>query len=124
MALILIVEDDEQVRVLAESILQERGHETLSAGTTEQALALLDGERKPDLLFTDLGLHGDIEAGLHLAQEVVKRVPELPVLYTTGQGITDGMKALFVERQGYIPKPYTADQLAVAVDNLASRNRR
>ena len=123
MALILVVEDEEQVRVLTESILQERAHETLSAGTVEQALAILEGERKPDLLFTDLGLHGDIEAGLHLAQEAVKRIPNLPVLYTTGQGITDGMKALFVDPHGYISKPYTAEQLAIAVDNLAGKNR-
>jgi hypothetical protein len=40
MARILIVEDDEQVRVLAESILQEHGHTTLSADTLEQAIAL------------------------------------------------------------------------------------
>jgi two-component system, NtrC family, nitrogen regulation response regulator NtrX len=124
MALILIVEDEEQVRVLAESILQERGHETLSAGTTEQALALLEGERKPDLLFTDITMQGDVQAGLHLAQEAMKRVPEMPVLYTTGQGITDGMKALFVDPHGYIPKPYTADQLGIAVANLTTRNRR
>ena len=47
---------------------------------------------KVDLLFTDLGLHEDLQAGLKAAQEAVKRVPSLPVLYTTGQGVTDGMR--------------------------------
>ena len=120
MALILVVEDDEHIQVLAESILQERGHETLSAGTAEQALALIDGERKPDVLFIDIRLHDDIEAGLHLAQEAVKRVPSLRVLYTTGYGITDGIKALFVEPYVYIGKPYTAEQLVMAVSNLTN----
>lgn len=118
MAVVLIVEDEEQVRVLAESILQEHGHKTLSAGSMEQAVALLEGDDKIELLFTDLALHGDTQAGLALAQEIIKRLPGLPVLYTTGQGITDGMKALFVERFGFIPKPYTADQLCTAVANL------
>jgi DNA-binding NtrC family response regulator len=118
MALVLIVEDEEQVRVLAESILQEHGHKTLSAGTTEQAIALLEGGDKVELLFTDLGLHEDLQAGLALAQEAVKRLPRLPVLYTTGQGITDGMRALFMERHSFIPKPYTAEQLCTAVANL------
>ena len=31
------------------------GYEALSAGTVEQAIALLEGDQKPDLLFTDLG---------------------------------------------------------------------
>jgi CheY-like chemotaxis protein len=35
MAIVLIVEDEEQVRVLADSILQEHGHKTRSAGTSE-----------------------------------------------------------------------------------------
>jgi CheY-like chemotaxis protein len=38
MAVVLIVEDEEQVRVLAEAIIQDLGHETLTAGTAEQAL--------------------------------------------------------------------------------------
>jgi two-component system, NtrC family, nitrogen regulation response regulator NtrX len=122
MACILIVEDEEQVRVLAESILQDDGHETLSAGTVEQALALLDSDAKPDLLFTDLGLHGDNQAGLTVASEAVKRIPKLPVVYTTGQGVTDGMQALFVEGFGFIAKPYTAEQLTTAVSNALNAN--
>jgi CheY-like chemotaxis protein len=39
MALVLIVEDEEQVRVLAEPIIQDMGHETLTAGTADQARA-------------------------------------------------------------------------------------
>ena len=105
-------------RVLAESILQEHGHQTITASTFDEAMALLDGEDKVDLLFTDLGLHSDQQAGLTLAQEAVKRLPRLPVLYTTGQGITDGMRALFVERYGFLAKPYTAEQLVTAVANL------
>jgi PleD family two-component response regulator len=51
MSVILIVEDEEQVRVLAESFLQTEGNKTLSAATIEQALALIEGEEPVDLLF-------------------------------------------------------------------------
>ena len=64
MAVVLIVEDEDQVRVLAEGILQDGGHETLSASTAEQALALLNGAQRVDLVFTDIGLQSDIQAGL------------------------------------------------------------
>jgi DNA-binding NtrC family response regulator len=111
MAVVLIVEDDEQVRVLAESYLQEQGHQTLSAATADEALAALEVTEWVDLLFTDIGLHGDIHAGLELAKQIVERRPELKVLYTTGQGVTDGLMALFVKDSAVLPKPYTVDQL-------------
>jgi len=66
MAVVLIVEDEEQVRVLAEAIVQELGHETLTAGTAEQALAVIQERADVDLLFTDIGLQQDLEAGLKL----------------------------------------------------------
>jgi DNA-binding NtrC family response regulator len=92
MAVVLIVEDDEQVRVLAEAIIRELGYETLTAATAEQALALVGERSDIDVLFTDIGLQQDAEAGLQLAKDVAARKPALPVLYTTGQGVTDGMR--------------------------------
>jgi two-component system cell cycle sensor histidine kinase/response regulator CckA len=111
MAAILIVEDETQVRVLSESYLQNQGHETLSAANAEEALAVLEVSKEIDLLFTDIGLQGDIQAGLTLAQRATGRRPDLRVLYTTGLAVTDGMKALFVENSAFLPKPYTVDQL-------------
>jgi len=110
MVAILIVEDEEQVRVLAESYLREQGHETFSAATKDQALAVLDVE-KIDLLFVDIGLYENREIGLDLAKEAVERNPGLKVLYTTGQTVTDGMKALFVQNSALLTKPYTVEQL-------------
>ncbi|MFZ0346934.1 MAG: response regulator [Pseudolabrys sp.] len=118
MAVVLIVEDEDQVRVLAEGILQDGGHETLSASTAEQALALLDGAQQVDLVFTDIGLQSDIQAGLMLAQEATKQKTDLPVLYTTGQGLTDGMQALFVKNYAFLAKPYTPEQLLISVTNV------
>jgi two-component system, cell cycle sensor histidine kinase and response regulator CckA len=110
-AKILLVEDDEQVRVLAESFLQTAGHTTLSAATPEQALAVLATEETVDLIFVDVSLQGDSQAGLTLAANAVEKWPNLKVLYTSGQGITDGMIALFVKDSAYLPKPYTVEQL-------------
>ena len=118
MGRILIVEDDDQVRVLATGILEDGGHQTLSASTVEQALALLEGGEQVDLIFIDIALQSDIQAGLMLAQEAIKRKSDVPVLYTTGQGITDGMRAMFVERFGFLAKPYTPEQLLTAIENL------
>jgi CheY-like chemotaxis protein len=110
MATILLVEDEDQVRLLAESYLEEQGHH-LSAGTPEGALAILQTKTGIDLLFTDLDLKGDIHAGINLADKAIKILPQLKVLYTTGRAITDGMKARFVTGSAVLEKPYTVDQL-------------
>src|SRR5262245_66225745 len=102
MAVDLIVEYEEQFRVLAEAIIRELGHDTLTAGTAEQALAVVEERSDVDLLFTDIGLQQDTEAGLQLARDVAARRPALPVLYTTGQGVTGGMRAMFVESLGLV----------------------
>jgi two-component system, cell cycle sensor histidine kinase and response regulator CckA len=111
MAAILIVEDEAQVRVLSESYLQNQGHKTLTAANLEEALAVLEASKEVDVLFTDIGLQGDVQAGLTLAQRATEQRPALRVLYTTGLPVTDGMKALFVENAAFLPKPYTIDQL-------------
>jgi DNA-binding NtrC family response regulator len=111
MAVILLVEDEDQVRVLSESFLQTAGHSTLSAGSIEQALALLSSPETIDLLFIDLNLMGESEAGLSLAVQAVEIRPELKVLYTSGQAMTDGMTVLFVKNSAFLPKPYTVEQL-------------
>ena len=111
MAIILIVEDETQVRVLSESYLREQGHRTLSAATLDEALAVLGASDDIEILFTDIELQGDIQAGLTMAQAATERRPGLQVLYTSCHAVTDGMKALFVEGSAFLPKPYSVDQL-------------
>ncbi len=127
MAVILVVEDEEQVRVLASSILQDAGHRTLSAATVDQALALVRAEPAIELIFTDIDLADDAEAGLvhpglELAQQARRLRPQLRVLYTTGAVVTDGMQALLVEDGGFLAKPYDMDQLATKVAELVAEN--
>ena len=59
------------------SCLQEHGHKTLSASTIPEALALLDSKEPIDVLFTDIGLKGEIHASLELAKEAVKHRPTI-----------------------------------------------
>src|SRR5262245_6911295 len=117
MAVVLIVEDEEQVRVLAEAIIRELGHDTLTAGTAEQAGAL---RRRP-------ALHRYRPAARHRSRAAARagcggaQAGAAPVLYTTGQGVTDGMRAMFAEPFGFVPKPYTPDALKTALSNLLSQ---
>jgi DNA-binding NtrC family response regulator len=76
---------------------------------------LLESNAEVDLMLVDVTLNGDVHAGLTLAQSAVEKRPKLKVLYTTGQGITDGMRALFVKNSAFVPKPFSIDQLKKAL---------
>jgi len=76
MAVVLVVEDKKQVRVLADSYLEEQGHQVLSAGTGRRARNSAS-IAAVDLLFTDLDLKGDVHAGIELAKAAVKLHPQL-----------------------------------------------
>ncbi len=97
MAVILIVEDDVFIRELTEMLIQDWGYETYCASDVDEALALLRSPRHIDVLFTDINLKTAVIGGCELAQQAIKLRPELHILYTTGNFITDKMKALFVE---------------------------
>jgi DNA-binding NtrC family response regulator len=117
-AAILVVEDDEQVRVLAESVLRDAGHSVIAATGAEGSQALLDTKPSVDVLFVDIHLGSDQEAGLKLAQSAKEQRPDLCVLYTSGDVVNDGMKALFTKPSLFLPKPYTSEQLNKSIAYL------
>ncbi len=118
MAMILIVEDDVFIRAYAEMMIQDWGHDTLPASDVDEALSVLRSPQHIDALFTDIYLKTARLGGYELAHQAIKLWPKLRVLYTTGNPITDKMKALFVEGAHFLPKPYTQDQLQGAVERL------
>jgi DNA-binding NtrC family response regulator len=118
MARILIVEDEHVILILAESVLQEAGHELKSASTVAEAEALIDSDEKIDLVFTDIGLQDELEGGISIGALVQQTRPGTPILNTSARTLTDGMKSLFVEPSGFLPKPYTAQELKEAINIL------
>ena len=115
---ILIVEDEAQVLVLAKSVLQEAGHETISASTVAEAQAIIHSDAKLDLVFTDIGLGTLAEGGITVGQSAGQSRAGIPVLYTSGRPVTDGMQTLFAEPNMFLAKPYAAQQLTDAITNL------
>jgi CheY-like chemotaxis protein len=118
MATVLIVEDEAVLLVLAESVIRSAGYETLTASTLSQAQAVIGSAEHFDLVFTDICLGDDQEAGIHVGQSVRQRRPQTPVLYTSGFNLTDGLKELFVDRSEFLAKPYTDQQLIEALAEL------
>ena len=118
MAVILVVEDDVFIRQVAEMMIQDWGHDILSASDAEEALIFLRSAQHIDALFTDIYLKHSVLGGCELAHQAIELRPKLRVLYTTGNVVTDKIKALFVEGTECLRKPYTQHQLEDCVAAL------
>jgi CheY-like chemotaxis protein len=118
MAVVLVVEDDVFIREIAEMMIGDWGHHTLSAGDVDEALALLRSPQHIDALFTDIYLKTAALGGYELAHQAIKLRPKLRVLYATGHSLTDKMRALFVEGAHFLRKPYEQHQLQNSVQAL------
>jgi CheY-like chemotaxis protein len=118
MAVILIVEDDIFIRELAEMVIHEWGYQTLVAGDGDEALLFLRSPEHIDALFTDIYLKSAVLGGCELARQAIVLRPQLRVLYTTGNSITDKMKSLFAAGTHFLPKPYTMQQLQSSVETM------
>jgi CheY-like chemotaxis protein len=118
MAVILVVEDDVFIREVAEMMIQDWGHQTLAAYDVDEALTFLRSPQHIDALFTDIYLKDLVQGGCDLARSAIALRPKLRVLYTTGNNITDKMKALLIKGTHILRKPYTQHQLQDSVQEM------
>jgi signal transduction histidine kinase len=81
--LILVVEDEKDVRAFTTETLRELGYGVVEAPDGRAALSMLDSDAGIRMLFTDIGLPGGVN-GRELAEEALRRRPHLRVLFTTG----------------------------------------
>ena len=115
--IILVVEDDADVRLVSVDSLRALGYTVIHAEDGPSALALMDKHPKIDLLFTDVVMPG--MSGRQLADKTRETRPEIKVLYATGytrnavvhNGMLDAGVAL-------LSKPFTIDQLAAKVRSV------
>ena len=115
---ILIVEDEENLRLLVDTILTEQGYKTLCAENGVEALKIwAKKQRQIDLLLTDIVMPEAI-SGLQLAERMLKTRPDLKVIYTSGYSIDLIAKGYALrDGQNFLPKPYPPAKLAHAVRN-------
>ena len=81
--LVLVVEDDPDVRSYSAELVRDLGYEVLEADSGARALQLVERHPNIRLLFTDVGLPGGMN-GRELADAVLRLRPGLPVLFATG----------------------------------------
>ena len=108
---VLVVEDEPQVREIAIECLQSLGYKTLSAADAEAALTILRRRCRIDLLFSDIVMPGALN-GVQLAREALSLRPGLKVLLTSGYNSVPGTAW---EDIPVLEKPYTKGRLGEQV---------
>ncbi|AZF16527.1 ATP-binding protein [Pseudomonas sp. R3-18-08] len=115
---ILVVEDNEGVRLAVVELLQQSGYTVLTAEDGDQAMAKLQAGLQPELIFTDVVMPGRIKS-IDLANWAREQVPPIPVLFTSGhtRDILSSNHLLSADIH-LLSKPYSPDALTQRVRSV------
>jgi PAS domain S-box-containing protein len=119
---VLVVEDEDSVRMLIVEVLSELGYQALQAATSEGALVHLQSQVPIELLITDVGLPG--LNGRQVAEIARKSRPQLPVLFVTGYAANAAIRANFLDPgMEMISKPFAIRELGAKVGSMLAERR-
>jgi putative two-component system response regulator len=119
---VLVIDDEDVVRMLVVEILESAGHEVIAAEGAERALGLLENSDF-DLVVSDVVMPG--LSGLELLEIVRQRRASLPIVLVTGAGTYDTLsQALTRGAAGLVTKPFAHADLQAAVSDALDRASR
>jgi len=115
---VLLVEDEDLIRHLAEQILVDAGYRVLTAANASEALEIVAQASAPiDLLLTDVVMPG--VSGADLAHRLLRQHPEMRILYMSGYSDSLIFRyGVLQERAAFLRKPFSAEILERRVAEL------
>jgi PAS domain S-box-containing protein len=117
---VLLVEDDESVRLLVVEVLAELGYAAIQARNGEEAIAILKSGQSLDLMISDVGLPG--LNGREIATIARKHRPTLQILFMTGYAAGAVDRPSFLgPGMDMILKPFSIDAIAVRIRSIIER---
>ncbi|HEY5233308.1 MAG TPA: ATP-binding protein [Verrucomicrobiae bacterium] len=112
---ILVVDDEEMLLSMTETILNDYGYKTLTANNGTKALAVLSRDDvKVDMVITDLVMPG--MGGRELVERIRQLAPDVKILCTSGYVMPADKK----KWPAYLQKPFTSDGLLAKVKRVLS----
>ena len=106
---ILVIDDEEAIRLFLEATLEDQGYEVVTAGTGQEALERI-ARAAPDLVLLDLMLPD--MSGIQVLDEVKKALPHVNVLMLTAySGTETAVRAMKLDAFDYVAKPIELDRL-------------
>ena len=112
--MILIVDDEPQVRATIGAALRELGYRVEEASDGPEALRIV-AEERPELVILDYVMPG--MDGAETARGIASIAPELPVVFSTGHGALRALRDAAGDEASVLQKPFTLAEL----DGLLSK---
>ncbi|MCC6293349.1 MAG: sigma-54-dependent Fis family transcriptional regulator [Bryobacterales bacterium] len=120
-ARILVVDDDDNLRWVLQTQLEEMGYSVVTASGGEAALAEMDRE-PPSLVLTDWKMPG--MSGIDLLDRMRHLHPEIPAVIITAFGsIQSAVDAMRAGAYDYLTKPIDYDELGLSVSRVLDHFR-
>jgi two-component system, cell cycle sensor histidine kinase and response regulator CckA len=114
---VLVVDDEEAVRLLARRMLTWAGYQALEARHGREALATIEEHNGPiHLVLTDIKMPG--MNGRELGRHIETRWPDKPILYMSGFASEVFRGGLLESEAPFLAKPFTQEDLAAKVRSL------
>jgi two-component system response regulator PrrA len=118
---VLVVEDDDAVRMAVDRGLGVHGFDVSSVPDAESAIELV-ARRRPDVMIVDVGLPG--MSGVELCTRLRSLDVDLPILILSARDqVGDRVSGLKAGADDYVVKPFSLDELAARVHALLRRAR-
>jgi DNA-binding NtrC family response regulator len=113
---LLVVDDQESVRMMLRACLESEGHSVTTAADGKEALRLFEAE-DPDLVLLDLGLP-DL-TGFEVLEEIRRRRSNAAVVIVTAQSdVRSAVEAMKRGAADFLPKPVHAEHLSILVQRV------
>jgi len=109
---VLVVEDDELVRIDSCDLLERAGLRVLEAANADEAMALLETHPEVRVLVTDVKMPGWM-SGIDLARQAAKKWPDMCIMVTSAYYTSD--EGELPDNMTIFPKPFSPDALVKEV---------
>lgn len=120
-ATILLVEDEDAVRMFSARALSNKGYQVLEADCGEAAIEVMEEHGDTvDIIVTDV-IMPEMD-GPTMAQKVLETYPDMPVIFVSGY-TEDRFKEEIGENAHFLPKPFTLQQLAAKVKEVLKNQK-
>lgn len=113
--LILVVDDEPPLRMLAADIFEDAGYEVIAAASGPEALALLEVRSDVRAVVTDVQMPGDPD-GLGLARAFREQCPDCAIVVVSGRALPTAQE--LAADAAFMVKPYDTLEIVATVDRL------
>jgi CheY-like chemotaxis protein len=115
-AIVLVVEDDPLLRLLAVDFLEEEGFDVVEAANADIAVCILEERKDIRIVFTDIDMPGSMN-GMKLAAAVRGRWPPIEIIIVSGHNRPQDSE--LPARAVFYPKPYDFALVATTLHAMA-----